>query len=529
MSLPSSKQTIKFPFSKQQEKLGEKELLRQVFSKRLDAYSATVLSDFFTIPFSDLHYYLFQLFPKKIHTGAREVIAAPRGFGKSTVISLAWVLWLVCESARLGKNIYDYIILLSDVFSQASDFLSDIKRELESNQFIKYFYPEVYGKGTRWRDEFIVTKNGIMIRAMGSLGNVRGRKYKQHRVGLVIGDDIESRKAIFSETYRDHLGDWFSKDVLKTGGPKKPADIFVVGTILHPLALLNKLLTSPEFSSFHGEIFKAVLGFAKNQDLWDEWKAIYQNRFDPKRKFHAWIYYKKNEIQMLDGVKLMWNEGPSYYSLMEEMIGEGTASFYSEKQNEPFDPSDIIFPESIFTFYSESDIDQLLKSSEVYIYLDPTVNKTKKSDYYALIVLMRHIKSGYLFVLVADVERKPPSYQKDELIRYSLKYLKHVKYVGIESNGFQALITKEFRKQMRELGIYVSIIPVTNVLSKRARISKLEPLIKSGTIQFNKKHLTLYQQLHLYGIIGNDDGPDGLAGAVELINRKRFKLLTYGG
>jgi len=523
------KKLIHSSSSNTQKKISEKNLLRQVFSKRVDAFAATVLSDFFTIPFSPLHHYLFSLLPKKIHTGAREVTAAPRGFGKTTVISLAWVLWLICESARSGTNIYDYIVLLSDVFSQASDFLADVKRELESNYLIKFFYPEVYGKGPRWRDEFIVTKNEIMIRALGSMGNVRGRKYKQHRVGLVIGDDIESRKAIFSETYRDHLSDWFSKDVLKTGGPKKPADIFVVGTILHPMALLNKLLTSPEFSSFHGSIFKAVLGFAKNQDLWENWKEIYQNRFDSKRKFHAWAYYKKNEIQMLDGVQLMWPDGPSYYSLMEELIGEGAASFYSEKQNEPFDPSDIIFPESIFTFYQEGDIETLLDSSEVYIYLDPTVNKTKKSDYYALIVLMRHIESGYLFVLHADIEKKPPSHQKDELVRYCLKYLKHIKFVGVESNGFQVLITDDFKRELRESGIYVPIISVTNNLPKRARISKLEPLIKDGTIQFSKKHLTLYQQLHLYGIISNDDGPDGLVGAVDLINRKRFKLVTYGG
>jgi len=510
-------------------KLSQKEILREVFSSRIDAFAATILPHYFTIPFSPLHYYLFNNFRENIGKNAREAIAAPRGFGKSTVTTLAWPLWIICESARRNKNLYHYIVILSDVFSQASDFLSDIKRELETNEMIQYFYPEVFGKGTKWRDEFIITKNEIMIRALGSMGKVRGRRFKQHRVGLVIADDLENRNAIISETYREHISDWFSKDVLKTGGPNRPVDIFVVGTILHPFSLLNKLLTTPEFSAFHGKKFKAVLSFAKNQDLWDKWKAIYQNRFDKRREKNAYIFYKKHEEVMLSGVSLMWPEGSSYYDLMVELIGEGTASFYSEKQNEPFDPSTLLFPESIFSFYEEEDIKALIDDSEIYIYLDPTVNKNKKSDYYALIVLMRHIDSGYVFVLHADVEKKPPSYQKSELKRYSIKYLDKIRYVGIESNGFQALITNDFKRELREEGIYVPIIAVQNNLPKKARISKLEPLIKDGTIRFNKNHLTLYTQLHLYGIVNNDDGPDALAGAMELINKKKFQLLTYGG
>ena len=104
-----------------------------------------------------------------------------------------------------------------------------------------------------------------------------------------------------------------------------------------------------------------------------------------------------------------------------------------------------------------------------------------------------------------------------------------INYVGIESNGFQVLITEDFKNDLREEGIYVPIKPVQNNLPKKARISKLEPLIKDGTIKFNKNHLTLYTQLHLYGIVDNDDGPDALAGVIELINKKHFKLLTYGG
>ena len=74
---------------KEKPKLSQREILREVFSTRIDAFAATVLPHYFTIPFSPLHRYLFNTFRYKIGTDAREAIAAPRGLRKTTVTTLA--------------------------------------------------------------------------------------------------------------------------------------------------------------------------------------------------------------------------------------------------------------------------------------------------------------------------------------------------------------------------------------------------------------------------------------------------------
>lgn len=57
--------------------------------------------------------------------GERISLAAPRGHAKSTLVSLAYVLWCIC----LKKE--RFIVLGSNTASQANDLLTHIKTELE--------------------------------------------------------------------------------------------------------------------------------------------------------------------------------------------------------------------------------------------------------------------------------------------------------------------------------------------------------------------------------------------------------------
>ena len=63
--------------------------------------------------------------------GRRLVIAAPRGHGKSTVMSLQNVL----HAALYGYK--TYILLVSDTEAQAVSFLDAIKAELEDNELLQ--------------------------------------------------------------------------------------------------------------------------------------------------------------------------------------------------------------------------------------------------------------------------------------------------------------------------------------------------------------------------------------------------------
>jgi len=55
-------------------------------------------------------------------------IAAPRGFGKSTLVTLAYVLYGICYAEE------KFIVILSATSSQAKQFLDDVKQELEKKK-----------------------------------------------------------------------------------------------------------------------------------------------------------------------------------------------------------------------------------------------------------------------------------------------------------------------------------------------------------------------------------------------------------
>jgi len=84
--------------------------------------------------------------------------------------------------------------------------------------------------------------------------------------------------------------EWFNKEVLFVGGEEGSAtDFFIVGTSLGKEALLNALLDSDQYPEWKSQRFRAVEKFhdAEVDELWQQWKQIYKDRFNPNRKDDA--------------------------------------------------------------------------------------------------------------------------------------------------------------------------------------------------------------------------------------------------
>ena len=111
---------------------------------------------------------------------------------------------------------------------------------------------------------------------------------------------------------------------------------------------------------------------------------------------------------MLEGTEVLWEEKLSYYDLMVMRLTEGEASFNSEEQNEPINPEDCIFNPEWFEFYNEAEIDFKNRDFLFFGFVDPSLGKTKHSDFSAIITLAKHKVSGYMYVMDADIERRHP-------------------------------------------------------------------------------------------------------------------------
>ncbi len=439
--------------------------------------------------------------------GSRRAIAAPRGHAKSTTFTFKDTIHAILY---LYKH---YILIISDSSEQAEGFLQDIKSELEENKAIIQDFGEQ--KGRVWRDSVILTKKDIKVEAIGSGKKVRGRRHRNWRPDLIVLDDIENDENVNTKEQRKKLSNWFFKAVSKAGDDY--TDIVYIGTILHYDSLLSSILKNPGYRSIK---YKAVISFAKNQHLWDYWETIYTDLDNETREEDALKYFQRNEKEMLEKTQVLWEEKLSYYDLMEMRLTEGEASFNSEEQNEPINPDDTLFNEEWFDYYNEAEIN-FSDSRFLYVgFVDPSLGKNKKSDTSSIIGIAKDVLTGYMYVIIADIDRRHPdliisdTLESEKRLRrdYGRGYTKY----GCETNQFQWFLKEQLAKESAKENLYLPIEEVNQTSNKEMRIATLQPDIKNGYLKFNPRHKTLLEQLKHYPMAANDDGPDALEACVKI-------------
>ena len=450
--------------------------------------------------------------------GVRRAVAAPRGHAKSTNLTFKGTM----HSTLYGYK--HYPIIISDSSEQADGFLDNIRVEFEENTAIL----EDFGSlaGSVWRSNVLVTKTNIKIEAIGSGKKIRGRKHRNWRPDLIILDDVENDENVRTPEQRKKLKDWFDKAVSKSGDDY--TDIVYIGTLLHYDSLLAKTLTNPAYRSIK---YKAVIQFSQADDLWQQWETIFTDLSNDDRESEALAFFQAHKEAMLEGTQVLWEEKLSYYDLMVMRVSEGEASFNSEEQNEPINPDDCLFMEEWFDYYNEAEVNFGDPAFDFFGFIDPSLGKTKRSDFSAIVTLAKHKGSGYMYVVDADIERRHPDriiadvLAKERWLRASFGH--GYRKLGAETNQFQWFLKEELAKASAKAGLYLPIEEVQQTSDKVMRIQTLQPDVKNKYIKFNRRHKRLLEQLTQFPMGAHDDGPDALEGARSIAKRvKRFRIVN---
>ena len=450
--------------------------------------------------------------------GVRRPVAAPRVHAKSTNLTFKGTM----HSTLYGYK--HYPIIISDSSEQAEGFLDNIRVEFEENTAIL----EDFGPlaGSVWRSNVLVTKTNIKIEAIGSGKKIRGRKHRNWRPDLIILDDVENDENVRTPEQRSKLKNWFDKAVSKSGDDY--TDIVYIGTLLHYDSLLAKTLTNPAYRSIK---YKAVIQFSQADDLWQQWESIFTDLANDDREADALAFFQAHKAAMLEGTQVLWEEKLSYYDLMVMRVSEGEASFNSEEQNEPINPDDCLFMEEWFEYYNEAEINFRDPVFDFFGFIDPSLGKTKRSDFSAIVTLAKHRSSGYMYVVDADIERRHPDriiadvLAKERWLRASFGH--GYRKLGAETNQFQWFLKEELAKASAKAGLYLPIEEVQQTSDKVMRIQTLQPDVKNKYIKFNRRHKRLLEQLTQFPMGAHDDGPDALEGARSIAKRvKRFRIVN---
>jgi predicted phage terminase large subunit-like protein len=471
-------------------------------------------------PPSTFHYEMYDLLTGMLLGGGgkRVAVAAPRESAKSTISTMLLPLWCILYPEAARKR---YILIASDTATQAERHLGDIKIELEANELLAESFGEMAGAGPVWKKEEIVAASGVKLTARGTGGNIRGLRHRQYRPDLLIGDDLENDVNSQTPEQREKIIDWFFKAFSKTGG--KNVDIVVIGTILHYESLLSRLLANP---AFEGRRYQGVIRWSEAAELWEQWENIYtDSSMDGEQRLaSADRFYSENERAMTAGTQVIWPEYRSYYDLMKLRVAEGPASFDSEIQNEPVNPRDCLFREEWFSFFDEDEVD--VAAMQIVAAVDPSLGGKGRHNDPSAVVCVGRDSAGVLYVLDADIERRRP----DVIIEDVLELYARRKplAVGVEAVQFQEFFKDVLLREAASRGSYPPVRGIKQHTDKLLRIQRLQPLVKSGRLKFQKKHRTLHDQLRFFPRAGHDDGPDALEMAVALMEEtaggERFRF-----
>jgi predicted phage terminase large subunit-like protein len=231
---------------------------------------------------------------------------------------------------------------------------------------------------------------------------------------------------------------------------------------------------------------------------------------------------------MLADTQVLWPEGEPYERLMKIKVFEGNAAFQSEKQNEPYDAERSLFNPDTFATFTWDKPDRLLTLPNrraglsalhtIHAFWDPAVGNDDSSDYAAIVVggMDAH---GYVYVLDAWLGKEKPHQQLEAAVHLYKQW--GFTQLGIEGNGFQALVVREARERFNKLGNGCRVLKAKSTSNKDLRIASLEPKVNNGSLIFRQDIApVLFDQLKYFPTATHDDGPDALAGVVKSLATK---------
>ena len=450
-----------------------------LMSRSTAVTAKALLPERFERPFSRLHHEIFKILDDDSIRQA--VIAAPRGFGKTTTVNIAYPI------KRIVFREKKFIVPISCTATQAVLQAENMKRELLSNYEIARLFGDM--KSDNFSKDQWETSTGTMVLPRGAGQQVRGILYGRYRPDLIILDDVEDSESVRNEELRKKLKEWFFEDVANSiDRATKNYKIVLIGTILHEDGLLANLLDNPDWYSVRLE-------------LCDD-------------------NYKSNWPEFMSDEEVS--------KLVESYRAQGMLdSFYREYRNLPIATEDATFKQEYFKYYDETEEVLTKKQSiENVVIVDPAKTVKLHSNDSAIVGLGIDRMNGKIYFRDCVSAKLYP----DQLYQQTFDMLDRLNahVLGLEVTSLNEFITYPIKNAMLMKGSYYEIIELKARAKKEDRIAALVPFYRKGQVFHNKTACgALEAQLLSFPRAKKDDVSDAMAYIVELLEMgERFFMPT---
>lgn len=371
----------------------------------------------------------------------RAVIAAPRAHAKSTAITHAFILAMVCFRVKA------FVLLVSDTEGQASEFLGDIKAELTGNDTLM----QTFGikKIIKDTETNIVCQfhDGTLFRivAKGSMQKVRGLKWRGKRPDLIVCDDIENDELVMNSERRDKFQRWFMNALMPCGSDT--CWIRMVGTVLHLDSMLQRLIEDKT------------------------WEHLFYRAHNPD--FSEILWPEQFSREKLEGIR-------------EGYRAQGDPSGYSQEYlNTPVDIENSFFnPDYFFDFLRGSDGKALMPNLEYFAAADFAISEKEKADYTAIVVCGVD-PEGKVYVVDARRGKWDADAIISELIATQRMWNPNV--FTFETAKIDKAIGPFLEREMLRQRVFLNIVKMTPTQSKTMRARSIQAMHKSGAMLYDKE------------------------------------------
>jgi len=397
-------------------------------------------------------------------------IIAPRGHAKSTTVDMTYPLWAGCFEQE------EFVVIISDTYTQAAEFIKALKDKFESNLKIKWISGHM--KGDDWQDGEFVLSNGIKYAAKGSGMKIRGIRHRHTRPTLMIFDDIENDENIKSAEQRQKLYHWFTKaaiPALARGGRA-----VIIGTILHFDSLVNKVM--------------------KQQDIFKSWqtRVFYAITTDEDGTEHA-LWPEHRSLEKLKSMRDNPND--------QEFVG--SIAFAQEYQHKPFSEEDaIVKPDWIKECEPSQAPDEYSRQARV-LTVDPAASERQTADPTAMIVADLGA-DGNVYVRAIRNQRTSPSITAETIQNLYETYQPQV--VGIE----QGALGLVFRDLLAGLPV-IGLKPDKDKVRRLLAVSRFFEAGKVFLVKDIQNGQALREQLIEFPKGTHDDMVDAIVYAIRML------------
>ncbi len=470
-------------------------LMKCSLSTRMTAL--TFFPERFYMPFSeDIHGKIFDLIdgPEQ-----KVAIAAPRGYGKTSIVALALMArWILFHHTG-------FIVYINKSHDAASLQTENLRRELVTNKEIRAFFGSFkhHDPNKAEFDEVFSKKAWVAFNTLvwprGAGQQVRGVLFKNDRPGLIVIDDLEDAEKIENEELRHGWHDWLYADVIKAvpriGPQAKNWKIVYIDTLKHEDAVLQHLLNSNEWASVRLEAcddnFKSTApGFISDEDILKEWN------------------------QHVEAGK--------------------TDVFFRELRNLPISTKDSAFRAEYFHYYNlpfgvprkELDIElldvdiQKSQEWETVVILDPAKTVKIHSAESAIIGIGINLANAKVCIRDIVSAKMYPDEIYDAL--FGMAIMLDAKVIGVEETSLNEFIKQPIKNEMFKRGTFFELIwlKARGGMKKEHRIKELVPYYRGGYIYHNAACMgikKLEQQLLMFPRSALWDIMDGEAYLIEML------------